>query len=81
MSSDGPLPNLFCYSYDSNHGNVRSQALQHPHTSSESIEVALAKEFLESHTRLQAETLLTEICNGDRERACHILEKLSGLVL
>lgn len=80
-SSDRPLPNLFCYSYDSNHGSVRSQALQHPHTSSESIEVALAKEFLESHTRLQAETLLTEICNGDRERACHILEKLSGLVL
>lgn len=81
MSTDGPLPNLFCYSYDSNHGSVRSQALQRPHTSSESIEGALAKELLESHTRLQAETLLTEICNGDRERACHILEKLSGLVL
>ncbi len=72
---------LFCYNYDSNYGSVRSQALQHPHASSESIEVALAKEFLESHTRLQTEMLLTEIYNGDREKACHILEKLSGLIL
>ena len=81
MSTDSPLPNLFCYKYDSNHGSVRSQALQRPHASSESIEVALAKEFLKSHSRLQTETLLTEICNGDRERACYILEKLSGLML
>lgn len=72
---------LFCYNYDSNYGSVRSQALQHPHASSESVEVALAKEFLESHTHLQTETLLTEIYNGDREKACHILEKLSGLIL
>ena len=72
---------LFCYNYDSNHGGVRSQALQLSHSSSESIEVGLAKEFLKSHTRLQAETLLTEIYDGDRERVCHILEKLSGLVL
>lgn len=73
--------NLFCYNYDSNHGSVRSQALQLSHASSESIEVGLAKEFLKSHTRLQTETLLTEICGGDREKACHILEELSGLVL
>ena len=72
---------LFCYNYDSNYGSVRSQALQHPHASSESIEVALAKEFLKSHTRLQTEILLTEIYDGNRERACHILDTLSGLVL
>ena len=81
MSTYSSLPNLFCYHYDSNHGTVRSQALQHPHHSAESIEVGLAKELLNSHTRLQAETLLTEICDGDKERAYHILEKLSGWVL
>ena len=81
MSTYSSLPNLFCYNYDSNHGSVRSQVLQFPHYSSESIEVALAKEFLKSHSRLQAETLLTEIYDGDKERACHILETLSGLVL
>ena len=72
---------LFCYNYDSNYGSVRSQALQHPHASSESIEVALAKEFLKSHTRLQTETLLTEIYDGDRKRVCHILDTLSDLML
>ena len=81
MSTYSSLPNLFCYHYDSNHGSVRSQALQHPHHSAESIEVGLAKELLNSHSRLQAETLLTEICDGAKERAYHILEKLSGWVL
>ena len=81
MPTYSSLPNLFCYSYNSNHGGVRSQALQLPHYSSETIEVALAKEFLKSHSSLQAETLLTEICKGDRERACHILDTLSGSVL
>ena len=81
MSTYSSFPNLFCYSYNGAHGTVRSQALQRPHYSSESIEVALAKEFLKSHTRLQTETLLTEICDGDREKACHILDTLSGLVL
>ncbi len=73
--------NLFCYNYDSNHGTVRSRALPSPRYSAESIEVALAKEFLKSHSHLQTETLLTEICDGDRERACHILDSLSGSVL
>ena len=81
MSTDSPLLNLFCYNYDSNHGNVRSQALQLPYYSLGTIEVGLAKEFLRSHSRLQAETLLTEICNGDRERACRILGTLSDLML
>ena len=81
MSTYSSLPNLFCYHYDSNHGTVRSQALQHPHYSAESIEVGLAKELLNSHSRLQAETLLTEICDGDKEKVYHILEKLSGWVL
>ena len=81
ISTDNPLPNLFCYSYNSNRGSVQSQVLQLPHYSSETIEVGVAKEFLKSHSRLQTETLLTEIYGGDRERACHILEKLSGLVL
>ena len=81
MPTYSSLPNLFCYSYNSNYGGVRSQVLQRPHYSSESIEVVLAKELLKSHSRLQAETLLTEICNGDRERACHILDTLSGSVL
>ncbi|MXV82154.1 glycosyltransferase, partial [Candidatus Poribacteria bacterium] len=48
MSTYSSLPNLFCYHYDSNHGSVRSQALQHPHHSAESIEVGLAKELLNS---------------------------------
>ena len=81
VSTYGSFRNLFCYSYKGAHGTVRSQALQCPHYSSKSIEVALAKEFLQSHTRLQTETLLTEICDADRERACHILDTLSGLVL
>ena len=81
MSTYSSLPNLFCYNYDSNHGSVRSQALQFPHYSSESIEVALAKEFLKSHTRLEAEMLLTEICNGNRERVSHILNTLSDSIL
>ena len=81
MSTYSSLPNLFCYNYDSNHGSVRSQVLQFPHYSSESIEVALAKEFLKSHSRLQAETLLTEICNGDRETVSHILNTLSDSIL
>ncbi len=81
MSSYSSFPNLFCYHYDSNHGSVRSQALQHPHYSAETIEIALAKELLKSHTRLQAETLLTEIYDRDKERAYHILEKLSGWLL
>lgn len=81
MSTYSSLPNLFCYHYDSNHGSVRSQALQHPHHFAESIEVGLAKELLNSHSRLQAETLLTEIYDGDKERACHILDTLSSSVL
>ena len=81
MSTYSSFRNLFCYSYNGAHGIVRSQALQLPHYSSETIEVALAKEFLQSHSHLQAETLLTEICKGDRERACHILDTLSGSVL
>ena len=80
-STYNSLPNLFCYSYDSNHGGVRSQTLQSPHHSSETIEIGLAKEFLKSHSRLQVETLLTEIYGGDRERACHILDTLSDSVL
>ena len=78
MSTYSSLPNLFCYHYDSNHGSVRSQALQHPHHSAESIEAALAKELLNSHSRLQAETLLTEIYDGHKEKARHILDTLSG---
>lgn len=81
MSTYNFFPNLFCYNYDSNHGTVRSRALPSPRYSAESIEVALAKEFLKSHSHLQTETLLTEICDGDRERACHILDSLSGLGL
>lgn len=81
MSTYRSLPNLFYYKYDSEHGIVRSQALQFPHYSSETIEVAVAKELLKSHSRLEVETLLTEICDGDRERACRILDSLSGLVL
>ena len=81
MSTYSSLPNLFCYHYDSNHGSVRSQAFQFPHYSAEAIEVALAKEFLNSHSRLQAETLLTEIYDGDKESACHILDTLSRSVL
>lgn len=73
--------NLFCYNYDSNHGTARSRALPSPRYSAESIEMALAKEFLKSHSHLQTETLLTEICDGDRERACHILDSLSSSVL
>lgn len=80
-STYSSLPNLFCYSYNSNHGGVRSQTLQPPHHSAETIETGLAKEFLKSHSHLQVETLLTEICDGDRERACHILETLSGSML
>ena len=72
---------LFCYSYHSAHGIVQSQTLQLPYYSLETIEVGLAKEFLRSHSRLQAETLLTEICNGDRERACRILDTLSDSVV
>lgn len=75
------LPNLFCYSYNNNHGDVRSQTLQPPHHTSETIEVGLARELLISHSRLQAETLLTEIYGGDRERACHILDTVSDSVL
>lgn len=78
MSTYNFFPNLFCYNYDSNHGTVRSRALPIPRYSAESIEVALAKEFLKSHSHLQTETLLTEICDGDPERACHILDSLSG---
>ena len=80
-STYSSLPNLFCYSYNSKHGGVRSQTLQPPHHSAETIEVGLAKEFLKSHSRLQVETLLTEICNGDRETACHILDTVSDSVL
>ncbi|MCY3724551.1 MAG: hypothetical protein OXG97_20235 [Candidatus Poribacteria bacterium] len=81
MTTYSSLPNLFCYNYDSNHGTVQSQALQFPHHSAESIEVGLAKELLNSHSRLQAETLLTEVCNGNREKVSHILDTLSGSVL
>jgi hypothetical protein len=81
MSTYSSFPNLFCYSYNGAHGTIRSQALQLPHYSAETIEVGLAKEFLKSHSRLQAETLLTEICDGDKERAYHILDTLSGSVL
>ena len=81
MSTYSSPHSLFCYNYDSNHGSVRSQALQFPHYSAERVEVALAKEFLKSHSRLQAETLLTEMCHGDRERACHILDTVSDSVL
>ena len=72
---------LFCYKYNSSHGGVQPHALQLSHAASESIEVGLATEFLKSHSRLEVETLLTEICNGDRKRACHILDALSGSVL
>lgn len=81
MSIDSSPRNLFCYSYNSKHGDVRSQALQFPHYSAERVEVTLARELLISHSRLQAETLLTEMCNGDRARACHILDTLSDSVL
>ena len=81
MSTYNSFPNLFSYHYDSNHGGVRSQTLQPPHHSVETIEVGLAREFLKSHSRLQAETLLTEICNGDRKTACHILDTVSDSVL
>ncbi|MCY3722319.1 MAG: hypothetical protein OXG97_08880, partial [Candidatus Poribacteria bacterium] len=81
VSTYNSFPNLFCYHYDSNHGAVRSQALQHLHHSAESIEVGLAKELLNSHSRLQAETLLTEIYDGDKERACYILDTLLDSVL
>ena len=81
MSTFNSFPNLFCYNYDNNHGTVRSQALQHPHYSAESIEVGLAKELLNSHSRPQVETLLTEICDDNREKVSHILDTLSGSVL
>lgn len=81
MSAYSSLPNLFCYNYDSNHGIARSQALQLPHYSSETIESGLTKELLKFHSRLEVEMLLTEICNGDRERTSHILDTLSGLIL
>ncbi|MDE0688552.1 MAG: hypothetical protein OXI61_10330 [Candidatus Poribacteria bacterium] len=81
VSTYNSFPNLFCYHYDSNHGAVRSQALQHPHHSTESIEVRLAKELLNSHSRLQTETLLTEIYDGDKERACYVLDTLLDSVL
>ena len=81
MSTYSALPSLFCYHYDNNHGTVRSQALQLPHHSAESIEVGLAKELLNSHSRLQTQTLLTEIYDGDKERACHILDTLLDSVL
>lgn len=42
-----------------------------PHYFSESIEVGLAKEFLISHTHLEAETLLTETCDGNGEDVSH----------
>ncbi|MCY3720890.1 MAG: hypothetical protein OXG97_01565, partial [Candidatus Poribacteria bacterium] len=81
MPTYNSFPNLFCYSYNGAHGTVRSQALQRPHYFAESIEVGLAKELLKSHSRLQAEMLLTEIYDGDKERACHILDTLSDSVL
>ena len=81
MSTYSSFPNLFCYSYNNDHGTVRSQALQLPHYSSETIEVGLAKELLKSQTPLEVETLLTEICNGDKERVSCILDTLSGLGL
>ena len=80
-STYNSLPNLFCYHYDSNHGTVRSQTLQPPHHSAETIEIGLAREILNSHSHLQVETLLTEICNGNRERVSHILNTLSDSIL
>ena len=81
MSAYSSLSNLFCYNYDSNHGGVRSQTLQFPHYSSETVEVGLAAELLKSHSPLEVEVLLTEIHNGNREKVLHILDALSDRLL